>query len=289
MAGMRGRSINIYLPDSNPRGVKICEIQDSIVKAIYSPRSLLDLAFKRPELLDPGIYFLIGRDDELSKPEIYIGEAESLITRIKQHNSTKDFWNLVISFVSEKKNINKAHIKFLESYACEQALIASRSKLQNSILPKLPTLTEQDRDFALGFFDDIKIILATLGFPIFEQAHKKQEDRFFCKTKDIKAEGEYTEDGMIVFKNSEAKIAEASGLSQGIKDLRESLALQKILMLEDDRYIFTEDYLFNSPSAAAATILARSSNGWAEWKDGNNKTLDERFRKELQSPHPANI
>jgi hypothetical protein len=184
----------------------------------------------------------------------------------------------VIAFISEKKNINKAHIKFLESFACEQAKEISKCKLENSVSPKQPTLTEQERDFALSFFDDIKILIATLGFPIFETTHKKQEDRFICKTKDIQAEGEYSEDGMIVFKNSEARINEAGALAAGIKNLRKALLSEKILIEQNDKYIFVEDYLFNSPSAAAATVLARSSNGWTEWKDSNNRTLDERFR-----------
>jgi len=37
--------------------------------------------------------------------------------------------------------------------------------------------------------------------------------------------------------------------------------------------------VFNSPSAAVATILGRSSNGWRSWKDKNRKTLDELKRK----------
>ena len=276
---MRGRTINIFIPDSNPRGVKICDIQDSIVKAIYSPRNKLDLALARPELSEPGIYFLIGKDDEISKQEVYIGEAENLSVRIKQHNSSKDFWNTVICFVSEKKNINKAHIKFIESFACSEAKEIAKCKLENSVFPSQPSLTEQERDFALNFFDDMKILIATLGFPIFEKNLKTLENKFICKSRDITAEGEYSEDGMIVFKGSEDRIEEAGGLQKWAKDLRLSLLSEGILKENNGKYIFTEDYLFNSPSAAAATILARSANGWTEWKDLNSKTLDERFRK----------
>ncbi len=39
---MRWRTINIFIPDSNPRSVKICDIKDSIVKAIFIPRNKLD-------------------------------------------------------------------------------------------------------------------------------------------------------------------------------------------------------------------------------------------------------
>ena len=276
---MRGRTINIFIPDSNPRGVKICDIQDSIVKAVYSPRNKLDLALDRPELSEPGVYFLIGKDDEVSKQEVYIGEAENLSLRIKQHNANKDFWNTVICFVSEKKNINKAHIKFIESFACFEAKEIAKCKLENTVFPNRPSLTEQERDFALNFFDDMKILIATLGFPILERSLKTLENKFICKSKDITAEGEYFEDGMIVFKGSEARIEEARGLQKWAKDLRCSLLSEKILIESEGKYIFTEDYVFNSPSASAATVLGRSANGWTEWKDPNSKTLDERFRK----------
>ena len=42
---------------------------------------------------------------------------------------------------------------------------------------------------------------------------------------------------------------------------------------------FQEDYLFSSPSAAAAQVLARNANGWIEWKNKQGKTLDELKRK----------
>jgi len=73
---MRGRTISIYLPDGNARSVKICDIKDSIVKAIFIPRPKLKDVYQRSELKDPGIYFLIGDIDEVGKPEIYIGEVE---------------------------------------------------------------------------------------------------------------------------------------------------------------------------------------------------------------------
>ena len=112
---MRGRTISIYIPDGNARSIKICDIKDSIVKAIFIPRTKLAEAVGRRELQDPWIYFLFWEQNEIGKYQVYIWEAETLITRIKQHNSSKDFWNAVICFVSEKRNINKAHIKYLEN------------------------------------------------------------------------------------------------------------------------------------------------------------------------------
>ncbi len=280
---MRGRTISIYMPDANPRGIKICDTKDGIVKAIFIPRNKLADAVKRQELQDPGIYFLIGEPNEIGKPRIYIGEAEVLITRIKQHNTSKDFWNSVICFVSEKKNINKAHIKYLENYSCSQAKKINKCELENNTNPTQSSLTEQDQDFVMSFFDDLKLLIATLGFPIFEESKKDQSKIYICKGKDAYATGEYTEDGFLVFKNSKANLEESKTAGTWVTGMRKNLIEKGILKQEGSVLIFTEDYSFNSPSASAAVILARRANGWTEWKDKNGKTMDEKIRKNSSS------
>lgn len=280
---MRGRTISIYMPDANPRGIKICDTKDGIVKAIFIPRNKLADAVKRQELQDPGIYFLIGEPNEIGKPRIYIGEAEALITRIKQHNTSKDFWNSVICFVSEKKNINKAHIKYLENYSCSQAKKINKCELENNTNPTQSSLTEQDQDFVMSFFDDLKLLIATLGFPIFEESKKDQSKTYICKGRDAYATGEYTEDGFLVFKNSKANLEESKTAGSWVSGMRKNLFEKGILKQEGSVLIFTEDYLFNSPSASAAAILARRANGWTEWKDKNGKTMDEKIRKNSSS------
>lgn len=44
----------------------------------------------RKELSSPGVYFLFDRDDINDKPLVYIGEAENIISRLKQHLDKKD-------------------------------------------------------------------------------------------------------------------------------------------------------------------------------------------------------
>ncbi len=38
-------------------------------------------------------------------------------------------------------------------------------------------------------------------------------------------------------------------------------------------YRFTQDYVFSSPSIAAAVVPGRSANGRVEWKDGQGRTV----------------
>ena len=47
-----------------------------------------------------------------------------------------------------------------------------------------------------------------------------------------------------------------------------------ILSKAEFGYIFTKDYLFSSPSAAAAIVMGRSANGRIEWKDSKGKTIE---------------
>ena len=68
-------------------------------------------------------------------------------------------------------------------------------------------------------------------------------------------------------------------MNKWIGILRKRLLEEGVLKAENGVYVFQQDYIFNSPSAAAATILGRSSNGWRSWKDKDGKTLDELKRK----------
>lgn len=279
---MRGKTISIYLPDSNPRSIKICDINTSIVRAFLIPRNKLGDFSSKEELSCPGVYFLIGEKTDSGKNKIYIGEAENLFSRIRQHNkdSNKDFWNLVICFISDKKNINKAHIKYLENYCCNEAKRIDRCELVNSTNPTQSSLTEQDKDFILDFYDDLKILIATLGYPIFEEIKKDKKNLFFCKGKEAIATGEYNEEGLLVFKGSKVNIEESKTAGSWVINMRKNLIDRKILIENDSTtFIFKDDFLFSSPSASAAVVLGRRANGWTEWKNKDGKTLDELFRK----------
>jgi len=46
-----------------------------------------------------------------------------------------------------------------------------------------------------------------------------------------------------------------------------------VLAVNGDKYRFTQDYTFTSPSMASTIVLGRPSNGRTEWKDGEGRTL----------------
>lgn len=46
-------------------------------------------------------------------------------------------------------------------------------------------------------------------------------------------------------------------------------------MESGDRYRFSQDQVFGSPSTAAGVILGRTANGRIEWKTKDGKTLKD--------------
>jgi len=270
------KTIQIFLPDGNPRSIKIAEITSRTVQAILIPRSKLDFAAKRDELNNVGIYFLISRETEDVKPVIYIGEAENCLKRLSEHNRNNDFWNTVVVIVSSKKDFTKSHIKYLEWFCHQQAEKASRYQINNSTTPTKSHVTESMEADLLDHFETIKVLISTLGYPIFDEIPKPvQSDVLICKGKDAYAEGQYTEDGLIVFAGSKSNLTEAKSAKTTVVSLRRKLIEDKILIQEVNAYNFASDYIFSSPSAAASVVLAREANGWLEWKYKNGKTLSE--------------
>lgn len=271
-----GKTIQIFLPDGNPRGVRIAEFTNRTVQAVSFPRSLLELASKREELGNVGVYFLIGAEPDQAKQSVYVGEAENCLTRLKQHNQTKDFWASAIAIISKTKQFTKGDIKYLEWYCLNEVDKARRYNAENTTKPSRPHISESTEADLLDNFESVRILVATLGHPLFDRVQgARKEDQLVCKGKAALAHGEFTEDGLVVLSGSTSNIEETKAAGSWVRNRRQSLIDEEILVLDGDVYKFTSDHIFPSPSAAAAAVLGRRANGWTEWKYADGRTLDE--------------
>ena len=278
----RAKTIQIYLPEGNPRGIKIADITSRNVAVFQFPRANIESALIRPELQKPGIYFLIGQDEEIDAPLVYIGEAEDCSTRLKQHNASKDFWTHAMVISSKTDSFTKAHVKYLEWFCCEKAREVNRYRLENSNSPKRPHIQEPAEADLIDCFDTFSVLVSTLGFPIFDKVEKARTRKLFhCKGPEAFGKGYYTEEGMIVLKGSIVRKKHAQATGSWILNQRTRLVELGILMEKDkSAFEFKSDYTFASPSAAAGVILGRRSNGWSDWKlPDKSATLDDIYRK----------
>lgn len=274
-----GTTIQIFLPDGNPRSIKLAEITSRTLEAILIPRAKLDEARSRKELEQCSVYFLIGPSDEDSKPPIYIGEAEDVYKRLKQHNKEKDFWIATVAIVSKTHHLTKTHIRYLEWLCYKEAEKSARYTLENLNTPARPYVSEPMEADLQDNFETIKLLVSTLGYPLFDKIAKPQKKRLiYCAGKDASAIGEYTEDGLVVFAKSTCNLHMANSAKIYVRNARSKLIDEGILQKVDNVYEFSSDHIFPSPSRAAAIVLAREANGWNEWKYADGKTLDEVHR-----------
>ncbi|MFO7884017.1 MAG: DUF4357 domain-containing protein [Desulfobacteraceae bacterium] len=69
---------------------------------------------------------------------------------------------------------------------------------------------------------------------------------------------------------------------------RDELLETELIKEHNGRLIFEADYLFSSPSAAAAVFMGRSANGLIEWKDKKGRDLKLIETQEIQKANKAN-
>jgi hypothetical protein len=280
---MRPQTIQIFLPDGNPSSIKIADLTNRLIYATLIPRKKLIESGERNEIRKYGLYFLFAINEEKSKPIAYIGETDDCFERLKNHNRNKEFWNYAIAITSKSDVFTKSHVKFLEYFSVKTAKEINRYDLENLTVPTKEHISESMEADLLDNFDTVKVLLSTLGFPIFEEIrdiNKKQKEILYCSGKNAVAKGELIDDGFVVFKDSIANFEETNTAGDWVISLRKKLIDDKIMMHENNIFRFTEDFVFSSPSSAAAVVLGRSANGWIEWKNSDKKTIDQIYRIE---------
>lgn len=279
---MTSATIKLFLPQGDAKGIRTAEISNWTGKALAAPRTELDALLARDELEKAGVYILTGSDPLTNAPHAYIGEAEVIRDRLKQHRG-KEFWISVIVFVSKDENLTKAHVRYLESRLLDEAAQVGRFKLEQNQAggAKLP---ESDREDMEVFLSRIRQLLPVLGSellaPIAPLPNNTQAGGvLFCRIKGIEARGQRTADGFVVFRGSQAVLEErpsARERSPYVLSVRRQLIQEGTLVSNGKVLEFSKDQIFSSPSAAAATIHGGSANGLIEWR-----TKDGRILKEL--------
>lgn len=277
---MNSATIKLFLPRGEAKSLRTAEISNWTGKAVAAPRTELDELLQREELDKAGIYILSGTDPLSGLPRAYIGEAEIIRERLKQHK-TKEFWVSAIVFVSKDENLTKAHVRYLEDRLLTEASQVGRFTLEQNQAggSRLP---ESDREDMEVFLSRIRQLLPVLGsdllIPVAQPAAKYQSGGvLFCRRKGAEARGHRTPDGFVVLKGSTAVLHERESAKSWPATIatRKQLIADGTLSQKDGFYEFTRDVQFSSPSAAAAVIEGGSANGLIEWKTKDGVTLKE--------------
>ena len=102
----------------------------------------------------------------------YVGEADSVRTRIAQSVNERTFWETAVVVTTSDEALNKGHVRYLEARLIERASQAGRVTLDNSQEPSTEKrrLSEADRANMEAFLANLETILPVVGLDLLKQA-----------------------------------------------------------------------------------------------------------------------
>lgn len=277
---MTSATIKLFLPRGDAKSLRTAEISNWSGKAIAAPRTELEDLLARDELDKAGVYILTGNDPKTNALRAYIGEAEVLRERLKQHKS-KEFWVSAIVVVSKDENLTKAHVRYIESRLLTEAGEVGRFTLdQNQASGS--RLPESDREDMEVFLAKIRQLLPVLGSDLLSliatsASPAQRGGVLYCRIKGAEGRGQRTPSGFVVFSGSTAVLEERPSAENYpyVMDQRRQLLAEGGLLAKDDFLVFTRNIEFTSPSAAAAVVHGGSANGLVAWKTESGTSLKQ--------------
>lgn len=304
------KTIQIYLPKGNPRGLRLAEMTTRTVRLIEIPRIHIDDFFAMPDANQVGLYFLIGETENTEKPLLYVGQTGDLKRRLNQHDD-KDFWTRAFVMLSTNNSMTQTHALYMEHKAIATATEVGRYELKNGNNGNKPHTPDPLKADCEELFHTLDVLLSTLGQPVFESISISSTSNFqakpvstpieaitqnkasslqtvisdndlmlfYCKVKNANAQGYYDDDGFVILANSLVRKSPAPSLSEWALNTRqEMLKNNKLVEFDKESYKLVEDFLFKTPSGAAQIVTGRPTNGWVEWKNTAGQTLSDIYR-----------
>jgi hypothetical protein len=298
----KARSLELFFVNGDPEGMLTATVPFQWSgHVLVSKRTQLSEALQRPEVSRPGVYLLVGEND-IGESLLYIGESDDIGNRIRSHDANKLWWTTVVFITSNGEPLNKAHVRYLESRLIDKAKQINKIKLDNGVSPSLTPLSEAAVSHMEDFLDNIYLVLPALRFDFFIESTRKiitieaspASPIFTLSTPKhgLTAKAIITDGHFVVKEGSLARLNwEGAGSDQtSYGKLHTELVQQGILAIYNDKRVFTKSYAFASPSAAAAVINGRPTNGTTAWKlENSGKTYKEWEQQELAKTQPLKV
>ena len=289
-----GRSLELFYLDGTPDGMMTAEVFGWTGHVLRVPRTQIKEALVRPEARHTGVYFLLGERE--GEPLAYIGEAESVSRRIRQHAAERDWWIDAYIVTTSADALHKAHARYLEARLIAKARDAAAS-LENGNAPEPTSLNEAARANMESILDTLLMILPAMGVSLFQTGKRRASrpegpepaaaDAFRLETPRNGVVGEAAIEGgeFVVRAGSIARRSwmGAGSDGAGYAALHARLLEEGVLRLEEAGAVFAEDYAFRSPSAAGSVMNGRSCNGRLEWRRADDgRSYGEWERDQLE-------
>lgn len=295
MRSARPQTLQLFYIDGRPDGMLTASVFNWTGRVLMAPRTRLSEAIMRPEARHTGVYILLGVDDD-GAPHGYIGEGEDVSSRIRSHETTKDWWTSVVFVSGDENKLNKAHVQYLEARLIEIARSIGKMRLDNGTSPSRPSLSEADEANMEAFLDYLLMVLPALRIDSFledrrpaaisttaQPALPRGIARFEMRNQKhgIKGTARLQNGEFIVESGSIAKFGWRESSNHVYRRLFEELVRAGVLAPHGQAHrIFTADYAFRSPSAAAAVLNGRAANGQEVWRVPGSRTTYRQWEEQ---------
>lgn len=278
---MSGKHIEVFLVDGNPGGLTTAEIIGWTGHVVAGGRGDLGQFLKRDEATRNGVYLLLGADETaIGGTRCYIGRAEDVGVRLKQHVAPKEFWDRFVTVTTRDGNLTEGHWGYLEARLVDLAKSADRVALENLNVPQGRKLSEAQSSDMEAFIEQLQIVLPVLGVnairtrtlkyvaletaPVFELIRP----RHGVNAKAQLIDGEFT------MLEGSTVVASWHGVGNALSTVKAyaSYRAQHERLIADGSILvtggvgrLTRAVPFSSPSLAGAIAQGRSCNGRLEW------------------------
>jgi hypothetical protein len=274
--------------------LKTAELSNWTGKAFIGQRKHINIIQDMEELSVPGIYFLLADIEGSYQKKLYIGEADEINNRLKNHFVKKDWWESFVCFISKDSNLTKAHVRYLEKLIYQIALNNKTILvLDNNNVPTGSKLPISDCDDMDEFSEQVIFVLKNLGILDFTNIESNKDEmnietnehqiKFYMNVPGGKGvESRKAEliikDGLYILIKGSYIRNEIAGkaTSHNYAGIRKQLEKEGYFESTESKDFgrLNKNVEFNSPSAAAAVVRNSSINGRKEWKNEDGMTLD---------------
>lgn len=243
------------------------------------------------EINNYGIYFLV----ESKSQKLYVGKTDNILKRINEHsrNFEKNF-EYVYVITTKSNSFSQTYIDYLEHYFINKLSQSNYWNLLNKDLRvRTPNLKHIEKINLNKLIVNIECLLSFAKINLREKEIKESNEIFKHKgvnfifssqglfmLKDSIIYGNLKNEKTIVNENQKQRLDNTIKKRNFlIENWMENGWIKKIEN-NDNRYILLKDIEVNSPSEAAIFANGRiSSNGWIDFKNGNNQSLADTYRK----------
>lgn len=268
-------TMTVRLIGSKPDGIRICHVEGESLTTVVVPRELLSEAKRLPDIPKRGVYYLLDEDHGVIG-RVYAGQTTQGLSRLDAHKSRKEFWNKAVMFLDDESNMDRDVLDALEADAIGYVRSHGSYETDNLETPQ-PYVSPYKEQAVMRLHKSILFRMAVLGFGLdrTDAAITGSHTVFHTRRNGIVAKGRYDErtGRFTVLAGSQVDLSRPVLKNVGAADARRELFGEG-----SGVSVLRDDLVFGSPSSAAVFVLGGSQNGWTEWVNEADETLDAVYR-----------